>query len=80
VAEQAPVAKPTVVIAAIAEPPDQPVPTTPQFSLSDLPFDAALAQFAGWYASLSADQKHQVEAAMGDVEAAARQSEQANAA
>ena len=68
--EQTAVVQPTAVsIAAIAEAQDQPVRTTPQITLRDLPFAEALVQFSTWYSTLTPDQQLQVERAMGDVEA-----------
>jgi len=47
-------------IDAIAEPQDQPVPTTPQFSLRDLPFEEVLASVKEWFAALPISQQGQV--------------------
>jgi len=69
-AEQAPVVEPTVVsIDAISEPQDQPVPATPRFSVRDLPFEEALAQFEAWLRTLGAAQWNEVEATMQRVDA-----------
>jgi hypothetical protein len=75
---------------AIVEPQDQPPHTS--HCLRDLPFDAALAAVKDWFAALPISQQSQVlaalesandtvdvGAAMGDVEAAARQAEKAAA-
>jgi hypothetical protein len=81
--EQAPVAEATVVsIDAIAETQDQPVRATPQFSLRELPFDAALITVKEWFAALPISQQslvletletaNEVDRAMGDVEAVPR--------
>jgi hypothetical protein len=40
------------------------LPSVPRVELSELPFDAALAQFRSWYAGLSTAEQGQVEAAM----------------